>query len=113
MINQIQPIEDSVQESDGVPDSSICEIVGPTVLTRHEVSQVKDRTLLVYKNEVFDVSNYVDLHPGGSKYLLEYAGKDVSQEYDQVGHSKRATKQLMSFKIGDIDPTDVEQVQEF
>ena len=113
MLNQIQPIGDSVEESDGVPDSSICEIVGPTILTRHEVSLVKDRTLLVYQNEVFDVSNYLDLHPGGSKYLVQYAGKDISQEYDQVGHSNKATTKLRSFKIGDIDPTDVEQVHEF
>ena len=82
MINQIVPAEVSVQESDGVPDSSVMEIVGPTVMTRREVAAVKDRTLLVYKNEVFDVTNYVDLHPGGSKYLLEYAGRDISQEYD-------------------------------
>lgn len=110
MLNQIVPFEISIQESDGVPDSSELEIVGPVVMTRQQVASVKDRTLIVYKNEVFDVSNYVDLHPGGSKYLLEYAGRDVSQEFDQVGHSKRASKQLGFLKIGEIDPEDIAEV---
>ena len=33
------------------------------------------------------------------------------QEYDQVGHSKRALGQLSHLKIGEIDPEDVAEIQ--
>jgi cytochrome b involved in lipid metabolism len=60
---------------------------------------------------VFDVTNFVDAHPGGPQYLLVYAGKDCTVEFDQAGHSEYATKQMRHFKIGDIEHDDVKEVE--
>jgi cytochrome b involved in lipid metabolism len=81
-------------------------------MTRAQVAAIKHLTLIIYKNEVFDVSNFVDAHPGGPQYLLVYAGRDCSIEFDQAGHSEYAQKQMRHFKIGDIEHDDLEEVEE-
>lgn len=79
-------------------------------MTRAQVAEIKHSTLIIYKNEVFNVTNFVDAHPGGPQYLLVYAGRDCSVEFDQAGHSEYAQNQMRHFKTGDIDPDDVEDV---
>ena len=60
--------------------------------TRAEVAthNTKDDCWHVYKNEVYDVTNFIPLHPAGPSYLVDYAGADTSVEFDQVGHSENA-----------------------
>lgn len=55
-------------------------------------------TLLVY-----DVSRYLDDHPGGRDVLLEVAGADASNDFDFVGHSKSAIKSLAEFEVGSLE----------
>jgi cytochrome b involved in lipid metabolism len=49
---------------------------------------------------VYDVSEYLDDHPGGKDVLLEMAGSDATAEFDFVGHSIDAKKTLESFEVG-------------
>lgn len=80
--------------------------------TRAEVAKhaTENDCWIVYKNEVFDVTSFVHLHPAGPNYLLDYAGEDTSMEFDQVGHSELASKQLQSFKIGNVAESDHQEV---
>jgi cytochrome b involved in lipid metabolism len=83
MINQVHPEENQGTENDEAPeDSSMVKIAENQVMTRSQVAAIKLKTLIIYKNEVFDVSNFADAHPGGPQYLLVYAGKDCSVEFD-------------------------------
>ncbi|KAK3934591.1 hypothetical protein QBC46DRAFT_368113 [Diplogelasinospora grovesii] len=50
--------------------------------------------------KVYDVSEYLDDHPGGKDVLLEMAGSDATAEFDFVGHSIDAKKTLESFEVG-------------
>ena len=79
--------------------------------TRAEVSQhtTESDCWIVYKNEVFDVSSFINIHPAGPQYLMDYAGHDTSVEFDQVGHSQFASKQMQSFKIGNIVKEDYQE----
>ena len=79
--------------------------------TRAEVSKhcTESDCWIVYKNEVFDVSSFINLHPAGPQYLMDYAGQDTSVEFDQVGHSQFASKQMQSFKIGNIVKEDYQE----
>jgi cytochrome b involved in lipid metabolism len=62
--------------------------------SRQEVAKhsTENDCWIVYKNEVYDVTSFVLLHPAGPNYLLDYAGEDTSVEFDQVGHSEFASK---------------------
>jgi cytochrome b involved in lipid metabolism len=42
----------------------------------------------------------MDDHPGGSDILRMHSGEDASKEFDDVGHSSTALKQLQSLIVG-------------
>ncbi|KAL1489934.1 hypothetical protein ABEB36_013860 [Hypothenemus hampei] len=57
---------------------------------------------IVYKDIVYDVTSYLDDHPGGGDLITEYAGKDCTKGFDDFGHSSDAKKMLKQYKIGEI-----------
>ena len=44
-------------------------------------------------------------HPGGEEVLLEQAGLDASDSFDEIGHSDDAKDLLNTMYIGNLDPT--------
>lgn len=57
---------------------------------------------VVIKDSVYDVSSFVENHPGSSEMILDHAGKDCTKEFQDVGHSSEACKELKSMKIGEL-----------
>mmetsp|Transcript_11754 Transcript_11754/g.16311 ORF Transcript_11754/g.16311 Transcript_11754/m.16311 type:complete len:96 (-) Transcript_11754:117-404(-) len=58
---------------------------------------------IIYRRKVYDVTNFLDEHPGGEEVLLDLAGKDATTDFDDVGHSGEATKIFMpKYYKGDI-----------
>lgn len=55
---------------------------------------------------VYDVTKYLDDHPGGKDILLEVAGTNATEAFEEVGHSDEAREQLQPYYIGDL-PTEV------
>jgi len=58
--------------------------------------------------KVYDVTKYVDDHPGGAEVLMDAAGTDADDLFEDIGHSKDARTQLEAFVIGDLfeDPAE-------
>ncbi|XP_045479897.1 cytochrome b5-like isoform X1 [Harmonia axyridis] len=63
-----------------------------------------DRTWILVKTDVYDVTHYMKDHPGGSELVEEYAGKDATSAFHEAGHSSDARKQLKALKIGELHP---------
>ncbi|KAL9262684.1 Cytochrome b5 isoform A-like protein [Drosera capensis] len=55
--------------------------------------------------QVYDVSTYLDEHPGGDDVVLEVTGKDSIEEFEDAGHSEEARDLLETFFIGELDPS--------
>jgi hypothetical protein len=54
--------------------------------------------------KVYDVTKFLDEHPGGAEILVENAGlADASAEFDSIGHSSAALEMLKSYYIGDVE----------
>ncbi len=50
---------------------------------------------------VYDVTSWINQHPGGARAILGMCGKDASSAYDnQHGGQSRPESELASFKIG-------------
>ncbi|XP_073135306.1 cytochrome b5-like [Henckelia pumila] len=55
--------------------------------------------------KVYNVTNFLSEHPGGDQVLLESAGKDASEEFEDVGHGSAARLMLDEFYVGEVDPS--------
>ena len=61
---------------------------------------------IVISSGVYDVTNYVDQHPGGAREILRYCGKDATIGFNTKGgrgsHSNQAQAALADLLIGTI-----------
>uniref|UniRef100_A0A7N0U6T7 Cytochrome b5 heme-binding domain-containing protein n=1 Tax=Kalanchoe fedtschenkoi TaxID=63787 RepID=A0A7N0U6T7_KALFE len=53
--------------------------------------------------QVYDVTEFMDDHPGGGETLLYSAAKDATEEFDDAGHSDAAKELMKKYYMGDID----------
>lgn len=51
---------------------------------------------------MYDVTKYLDDHPGGAEVILEAAGKDGDSMFEDIGHSSEARKKMKEFFIGNL-----------
>jgi nitrate reductase (NAD(P)H) len=51
---------------------------------------------------VYNVTDYLDHHPGGASIIVGCSGKDATKEFNQVGHSRNATKILAKYEVGQL-----------
>lgn len=65
---------------------------------------------IVFKDSVYDVTNYIDIHPGGSELIHEHAGKDCTKDFLDSGHSEDAFKDMKGLKIGRLFDVSAEVV---
>ncbi|PKS06185.1 hypothetical protein jhhlp_007502 [Lomentospora prolificans] len=61
-----------------------------------------DDIWVVIHNKVYNVTNYLEDHPGGSAILLEVAGKDATAEFEETGHSAEANDALLELCVGHL-----------
>ncbi|KAL1359513.1 cytochrome b5-like [Arachis duranensis] len=75
------------------------------VYTFAEVSQHKtyNDCWLIIDGKVYDVTKFLDDHPGGGDVVVSSTAKDATDDFEDVGHSKNARKMLNDYYIGDID----------
>ncbi|KAJ7950431.1 Cytochrome b5 [Quillaja saponaria] len=62
---------------------------------------------LVIDGKVYDVTKFLDDHPGGDDVLLSATGKDATNDFEDVGHSTSAKAMLDEFYVGDIDTSTI------
>ncbi|XP_074586672.1 uncharacterized protein LOC141842360 [Curcuma longa] len=64
----------------------------------------KDCWLSIH-GKVYDVTAFMEEHPGGEEAILNAAaaGGDASEAFDEVGHSSTATSMLQSYLIGAVE----------
>uniref|UniRef100_A0A0B7JUK1 Cytochrome b5 heme-binding domain-containing protein n=1 Tax=Bionectria ochroleuca TaxID=29856 RepID=A0A0B7JUK1_BIOOC len=72
--------------------------------TRDQVAShsSKDDLYLIIRNKVYNASEFVAEHPGGEEVLLEIAGRDATEAYEDVGHSEEADEILVDLFVGEL-----------
>jgi L-lactate dehydrogenase (cytochrome) len=51
---------------------------------------------VIIKNTVYDITDFVDAHPGGSGILLKYAGRDATEAFEPLHRADTLEKYLTS-----------------
>ena len=57
-------------------------------------------------DRVYDVTEFLDEHPGGEKILIRNAGIDSTEEFEEIGHSSDARELLKEYLIGELQEAD-------
>ncbi len=94
-----------------IPIDNLCTIEpfqNNREFTLQEVEQHTDENSLwtIYKNNVYDITNFIDKHPGG-RIILGSGGKDLEQVWKDMGVNWHNTnnhvlKELEKYKIGTL-----------
>ncbi|KAF5810413.1 putative cytochrome b5-like heme/steroid binding domain, cytochrome b5, heme-binding protein [Helianthus annuus] len=72
----------------------------------------KDCWLIVH-GKVYDVTKFLEDHPGGDDVLLSATGKDATDDFEDVGHSSTAKAMMDEFYVGDIDTATIPSKVEY
>lgn len=68
-------------------------------------SSQSDLWMVVY-NKVYDITEFANLHPGGVEVLLDCAGVDATEAFQDVGHSQDAFEMLLPYLVGELPPNE-------
>lgn len=65
------------------------------------------------KRAFYDSITLISLqHPGGEEVLLEQAGKEATEHFEDVGHSTDARDLMKKYKIGELIESERKAVPE-
>ncbi|KAI9029866.1 acyl-CoA dehydrogenase/oxidase [Phycomyces nitens] len=72
--------------------------------TREEVAKhnTEKDCWIIIDGSVFDVTRFAPMHPGGAQLLIEFGGKDVTEEFYGLHKHEVITKYTPRLKIGSI-----------
>lgn len=65
----------------------------------------KDDLWVVIHGKVYDLTPFIDSHPGGVGPILAKAGKDGTKAFDAIHPSDIVNQLPEELHIGDLDPT--------
>lgn len=60
--------------------------------------------------KVYDVTRYLDDHPGGAEVLIDSAGLNADELFEDIGHSNGAREDLKSYFVGNLK-IDAEEIK--
>ncbi|XP_072386574.1 uncharacterized protein [Diabrotica undecimpunctata] len=106
-------VEDRKKKATKEPKVESKKVISTNDTKLYNVSEVSmydgiqdTRTWIIIKNCVYDVTEYMEEHPGSADVIREYAGKDATKAFDNIGHSGDAKQILKKLKIGEIPKED-------
>ncbi len=67
---------------------------------------------MVIEGKVYDVTKFLDEHPGGEDILIDSAGRDSTREFEDVGHSNEARSQLEELYVGELREPTAKEIEE-
>ncbi|KAH7141469.1 cytochrome b5-like heme/steroid binding domain-containing protein [Dactylonectria estremocensis] len=75
-----------------------------TELTYQDVAEhsTKSDLYVVIHDKVYNCSSFIDEHPGGEEVMMDLAGADATEAFEDVGHSDEAREILEKLQIGDL-----------
>ncbi|KAJ3052529.1 Cytochrome b5 type B (outer mitochondrial membrane) [Rhizophlyctis rosea] len=67
----------------------------------------RDDLWMVIEGKVYDVTKFLDEHPGGEEVLLEQGGMDATEAFEEIGHSDDSRELLKGMYKGDLKPSEL------
>ncbi|XP_034046332.1 cytochrome b5 [Thalassophryne amazonica] len=67
-----------------------------------QLHNVSSDMWIVIHDKVYDITRFLEEHPGGEEVLMEQAGTDATESFEDVGHSTDARETLQQYYIGEL-----------
>ena len=61
---------------------------------------------MIIDDKVLDVTSFLKEHPGGEQTILDFAGVDGTEAFDEVGHSQDAWDMIEDYIVGVVDESE-------
>ncbi|KAM9331922.1 cytochrome b5 isoform 1-T1 [Pholidichthys leucotaenia] len=68
-------------------------------------------TWIIIHHKIYDVTKFLEEHPGGEEVLREQAGGDATESFEDVGHSTDAREMAADMVIGELHPEDLHKIE--
>merc|ERR1711935_163195 len=66
---------------------------------------------MAINGNVYDITKFLNEHPGGSEVIMEVAGQDGTEGFEDVGHSEDARDMLKEYLIGELPEEEKEKAK--
>jgi cytochrome b involved in lipid metabolism len=63
----------------------------------------EDDCWIIINGKVYNVSAFLSEHPGGPEIILDQAGKDATEDFEDTGHSPAARETLKKYYVGEAE----------
>ena len=63
---------------------------------------------MVIFDKVYDLTDFIEYHPGGYEIMLEYGGSDATNAFNEKPHTIEAAEMLDKYLIGELVKVDIE-----
>ena len=74
---------------------------------KHKSPSGDDKSIwIIIHDKVYDLTKFLDEHPGGEEILVEHAGQDSTEPFEDVGHSTDARDMMKEYCIGELREED-------
>ena len=58
---------------------------------------------VIIHGKVYNVTEFLPDHPGGPEIIVDLAGKDATEEFEDIGHSEDARGMMKDYEIGEVE----------
>lgn len=97
--------EAQTEAKDDKPKDKLANIITSEEVARHR--DIKSGVWISVHGKVYDITKFLEEHPGGEEVLLEQAGQDSTESFEDVGHSTDARELMQDYLVGVLPKDEV------
>lgn len=77
----------------------------PKTFTEEDVAKhnTEEDCWMAIFGKVYDVTKFLDDHPGGPEILMNVAGMECTEQFEEVFHSDKAKEMLADYYLGELE----------
>uniref|UniRef100_A0A1I7UL75 Cytochrome b5 heme-binding domain-containing protein n=1 Tax=Caenorhabditis tropicalis TaxID=1561998 RepID=A0A1I7UL75_9PELO len=80
-------------------------------VAKHNNEGVEKSCWIIISGKVYDVTKFLNEHPGGEEVITQMAGKDATVGFLDVGHSKDAIEMTKEYLIGQLPESEISKTE--
>eukprot|EP01031_Cornospumella_fuschlensis_P036970 gene36970-44850_t len=96
------PSINSEDGNDDYPTPDNTAATNTSASSKKDAVDAQSKVLLVkYKEDTYNIYNFLTEHPGGRSILEKYENKDITRAFDDINHSDYARQKMKEYLVAD------------